>query len=244
MLDSNRKRIVEALGPAARVLDVGGWGQPLERADWVLDLMPHETRGLYPAPDYRPEQERFSAETWVQADICDHEPWPFADDEFDFAVCSHTLEDVRDPVWVCAELSRVARAGYVEVPSRLEEQSLGVHGPWVGWSHHHWLVDRDPDGTLRFVFKSHAIHGDRRFHFPRPFGSLLTPEERIEAVFWEGRIEAREEVFTEASGHDAYLSRFVARNSERCAGREGPGAAQKEPQSVTQRLLRRARRSD
>jgi hypothetical protein len=29
------------------VLDVGGWGRPFTRADWVLDLMPYETRGLY-----------------------------------------------------------------------------------------------------------------------------------------------------------------------------------------------------
>src|SRR5204863_8798249 len=38
-------------------------------------------------------------------------------------------------------INRVGKAGYIEVPSRLEEQTLGVHGPWVGWSHHRWLVD-------------------------------------------------------------------------------------------------------
>ncbi len=138
MLKASRER-VEALPADARVLDVGGFAAPLHRADWVLDLMAWETRGLYGATD--PALERFSAQTWVQRDICSREPWPFAEGAFDFAVCSHTLEDVRDPVWVCSELSRVARAGYVEVPSRLVEQSFGVQGGWVGWGQHHWLID-------------------------------------------------------------------------------------------------------
>src|SRR5918994_587245 len=85
--------------------------------------------------------ERFSTQTWVQRDVCDRKPWPWPEDHFDFANCSHTLEDLRDPVWVCSELSRVAKAGYVEVPSRLEEQAWGVIGDHVGWSHHRWLVD-------------------------------------------------------------------------------------------------------
>ena len=134
MLEANRERIEAMLGDDDLVLDVGGWGSPFERADWVIDLMPYETRGRYGATD--PAAERFGAETWVRRDICDREPWPFADRQFDFAVCSHTLEDVRDPVFVCAELNRVARAGYIEVPSRLQEQSWGVWGgttpTWAG----------------------------------------------------------------------------------------------------------------
>ena len=45
------------------------------------------------------------------------------DDQFDLAICVTTLEDIRDPIWACHELNRVARAGYVEVPSRLEDAS-------------------------------------------------------------------------------------------------------------------------
>ena len=73
----------------------------------MIDLMPYATRGLYGPAAARPE--RFSEDTWVQQDICG--PWPFADDQFDFAVCAHTLEDVRDPIVVCDELSRVAQGG-------------------------------------------------------------------------------------------------------------------------------------
>src|SRR5919198_3858549 len=135
MLRSSLERILRLPDDAA-VLDVGGWAKPLPRADWVLDLMPYETRGLYGELD--PAAERFSAETWVELDMCERTPWPFTDGQFDLAVCSHTLEDVRDPIWVCSELIRVARAGYIEVPSRLEEQAHGFQGPWVGWGPHRW----------------------------------------------------------------------------------------------------------
>ena len=51
-------------------------------------------------------EERFAPERWVTRDICGREPWPFADGQFDFAVCAQTLEDVRDPVWACSEPAR------------------------------------------------------------------------------------------------------------------------------------------
>jgi len=206
MLPASRTRILESLSDDDLVLDVGGWARPLARADWVIDLMPYETRGLYGEPD--PDPERFSERSWVERDFCDREPWPFADGKFDFAVCSHTLEDVRDPVWVCSELNRVARAGYVEVPSRLEEQSARVHGDWVGWSHHRWLVDVEGD-RIRFVFKSHALHGNESFHFPPGFAAALTPEERVQTLFWSGRFNYEEVVFLDSSSHDAYLTSFV-----------------------------------
>src|SRR5688572_26859442 len=156
MLESSRERILREVADEALVLDVGGWGRPFPRADWVIDMKEHATRGLYGSEPGG--EERFRAETWVQRDICDAKPWPFEDDQFDFVVCSQTLEDVRDPVRVCAEIVRVGKAGYVETPSRLEEQSYGYQGPWVGWGHHHWLVEVDGD-RIEFVFKHHVMHG-------------------------------------------------------------------------------------
>ena len=209
MLSGSRERIESTLGEDALVLDVGGWAKPFPRADWVLDLMPYETRGLY--GELEPEAERFSADTWVELDMCERTPWPFADGQFHFAVCSQTLEDIRDPIWVCGELMRVARAGYIEVPSRLEEQSYGVHGPWVGWSHHRWLVDTGP-GKITFVAKPHLLAGRQEFHFPEGFAAALTDEERVQMLFWEGSFEYGERIFLEAEELDAYLEDFVSRH--------------------------------
>ena len=207
MFEDNIPRILERLHADAAVLDVGAWGKPFRRADWVLDRMPYETRGLYGFAGDGPE--RFSADTWVQRDICDRAPWPFADDQFDFAICSHTLEDVRDPVWVCHELSRVAKAGYLETPSRLEEQSFGIQGPWVGWGHHIWMTEL-VDGGVEFVLKHHVMHGRASDHFPAGFHDSLTPAEKVTALFWEGTFSADERVLGDAAELDAYLAEFVA----------------------------------
>jgi hypothetical protein len=207
MLDASRARILKRLEADDLVLDVGGGAKPFERADWVIDLLPHADRGRY-GPDVDPAAERFSAATWVQRDICEHEPWPFADRQFDFSVCSHTLEDVRDPVFVCSELIRVSRAGYIEVPSRLEEQSYGFQGPWAGWSHHRWLVDLDGD-ELTFVFKHHVLHGDERAHLPAGFRDTLDAEQRVLCLWWEGSFRYRERVFLDAPSLDAYLAEVV-----------------------------------
>jgi hypothetical protein len=217
MLQSSRERILRRLSESDLVLDVGGWAKPLARADWVIDLMPYESRGLYGDPA-DPGTERYGPETWVRRDICDREPWPFEDGQFDFVVCSHTLEDVRDPVWVCEEIQRVGRAGYIEVPSRLEEQAVGVEGPWAGWGHHRWLVDVG-DGEIDFVLKFHVIHGLEGAHFPAGFASSLAPEEKVQTLWWEGGFRSGERTILDAAEAESYLAGFVAANSPRRGAR-------------------------
>jgi hypothetical protein len=222
VLAASHDRLLERLTDGDLVLDVGGGRSPFARADWVLDIVGYDER--------RPvDGERFTRDTWVRRDACDREPWPFEDGRFDFAVCSHTLEDVRDPVWVCSELQRVARAGYVEVPSRLEEQSWGVAGPWAGWSHHRWLVDVE-GGAIRFVFKPHALHARASAQFPPGFHATLSAAERVEQLWWEGSFEAYEQVFLEAAELEAYLDEPVL-------ARGGPARGW----SARSRLARRVR---
>jgi SAM-dependent methyltransferase len=206
MLEAHRAELLRRVPGDARVLDVGGWASPLSRADWVIDLMPYASRGLYGAD---PDPERFTADSWVQRDVCTHEPWPFADGAFDFVVCSHTLEDVRDPLRVVEEIARVGRAGYVEFPSRLVEQAWGVEGPWVGYSHHHWLCEADRAASaLRFTFKPHALHAPPR-HFPAGFAQRLTAEQRVDWLWWEGAVTASERVHLGAESLEADLRGFV-----------------------------------
>ena len=229
MLASSVERILERLGEDEVVLDVGGWGRPFTRADHVMDLMPYETRGLYGRDG--PEPERFDADSWTQRDICDREPYPFGDKEIDFAICSHTLEDVRDPIFVCSELVRVAKAGYIEVPSRLEEQSYGFQGPWVGWGHHRWLIDVRP-GEIDFVFKHHIVHGRGRDHLPSGFRDRLTDEERVQMLWWEGDFRYRERVMVGKEEIDPYLADFVSEARRAFAERSSPsGAAEASPAS-------------
>jgi len=151
------KAIPDTIDESALVLDVGGGAQPFKRADYVIDGLSYEGRGALTAGT-RCDGERFSKDSWVQQDLCLHEAWPFEDKQFDYAVCTHVLEDVRDPVWVCSEIMRVAKAGYIETPSRTVEQSRGVEHPlYAGYYHHRWLVSVDGNRIL-FRFKPHSLH--------------------------------------------------------------------------------------
>ena len=47
MREQTRTQLLERIGPGDVVLDVGSWADPFERADWVIDMFPYETRGLY-----------------------------------------------------------------------------------------------------------------------------------------------------------------------------------------------------
>lgn len=209
MLSESVTAILDRVGADETVLDLGGWWAPFTRADWVMDLMPYSTRG--PGGHHGAEDERFTAETWIQRDLCDREPYPFADKQIDFVVCSHTLEDVRDPLWVCGEMIRVGKAGYIEVPSRLEEQAYGFQGPWAGWAHHRWLIDI-ADGGIDFVFKHHVVNGRDTDHFPPGFQQALSAEQRVQTLWWEGSFPGRERVFIDAEELDAYVAGFVARH--------------------------------
>ncbi len=193
MLPSASDRFLAELPEEALVLDVGGWAAPLNRADWVIDLQPHATRG--DMGSFGPEPERFTADTWVVRDICDREPWPFEDDQFDFSVCVTTLEDVRDPIWVCSELSRVSRAGYVEIPTVLAELIYNVqgNGQFLGHEHHRWFVEIK-DGELEFLHKSHDIHHDWTLRVTPRMRAQMRVEDELQGLFWEGEVRASERV--------------------------------------------------
>lgn len=191
MLPAATERILATVADDALVLDVGGWAAPFNRADYMLDLMPYETRGAMGS--YGPKRERFTERRWITRDICDHTPWPFADRQFDFAICVTTLEDIRDPIWVCSELSRVAKAGYVEVPTVQAELIYNVEGdgPYLGHEHHRWFV-QIKGGEMVFMHKPHSIHHDWKLRVLPRWRERMTLEDHLQGMFWTDSLPARE----------------------------------------------------
>lgn len=216
MLPAALDRLLSTTPDDALVLDVGGWGAPLTRADWVMDALPYDTRG----PDGRhgEDRERFTARTWVTRDVCDREPWPFRDGQFDVAVCVMTLADLRDPIWVCRELSRVARSGYVEVPTvvaeLLQRDRDDGGGQHLGLAGRRWFVQME-GGELVFVHKSHAIHHDSALRISARWEERLTVADERQGLFWDGLLPARERLLLSEEDHRHLRDDLAAHLNER-----------------------------
>jgi hypothetical protein len=159
------ENVLKLIQPTDKVLDVGGGAGAFPRADAVIDILDYDSR-YSGVKDKQPEN--YSREDWYVGDLCSPEVWErISDKQFDFVLCSHVLEDVRDPVFVCSQLVRVAKAGYIEVPSRFREcaKTSGDH-PITGWEHHPWVVEVDCDAII-FKYKNPWINcfdflGDQR----------------------------------------------------------------------------------
>lgn len=94
--------------------------------------------------------------------VCDALHLPFQANSVDYIICSHLAEHVEQPEALFAELSRVARAGYIECPGRVREI---LHG----WEFHRWYVEVRDD-QLIFEEKPRKLH-DVELHdwFSRQF---------------------------------------------------------------------------
>ena len=246
MLASNVDRLIAELPSEALVLDVGGWASPFNRAQWVLDAEPFETRGYYREfgglPFQGGEREWFTKDTWVQRDICAREPWPFADKQFDFVICSHTLEDIRDPLWVCSELIRVGKAGYVEVPSRMFESTRGVERPnTAGLSHHRWLIDISGD-EIRFLQKYHIIHAHWRYSLPRTHLQSRPAEAAVQWLWWTGGFRYSEQTIHGLANQERELERFAEETCRRSPWKLRAADAWRSVSSLPGRGLKRLAR--
>ncbi len=206
--------VLANIKPDDIVLDVGGWACPFNRANWVLDAEPYATRGFYGQIGLPSSQggdtEFFSQETWVQRDMCEKTPFPFPDKFFDFSICSHTLEDIRDPLFVCSELIRVSKRGYIEVPSRVSETCRGSEADnLVGLSHHRWFVEIQ-DNHIQFTMKYHTIHSNFQLSFPPSYAKKLSTDESIDYIFWNNDFTFAETQIHGVDNISEELRKFVA----------------------------------
>lgn len=148
--------ILDNLPKDLSVLDIGGASAPFKRATHIVDIVPWS--GVYVDKAKGHGDVLFNENNYTQFDICSREKWPFIDKQFDYSVCSHVLEDIRDPLWVCSEIIRTSKAGYIEIPSRLYETTFGLEAKnLAGASHHRWVVDLH-ENRLRFTFKYMYVH--------------------------------------------------------------------------------------
>lgn len=68
---------------------------------------------------------------------------PFNDKEFDYIICAHVIEHVNDPIFFKKEIERVGKSGYIELPTRLNDNLVfGCDEEIFG---HKWWFEFDDD---------------------------------------------------------------------------------------------------
>src|SRR6266849_1011701 len=213
MNEDVERQIQSRLPGGARVLDVGGARERARCATHVIDLLSYDE--AHRAWEHLFRDYPIPKEHWAVHDICSSKPFPYEDKFFDFVICSHTLEDVRDPIRVCEELSRVSKAGYIEVPSPVMELTMGVEGGerWVGYAHHRWLIDLAGD-QVTALFKPHFLTASTRFHLAASHAEQLRKScKHVASLFWQGEIKAKEQVKVVREELEAEIERIVRSES-------------------------------
>jgi ubiquinone/menaquinone biosynthesis C-methylase UbiE len=175
------------IDPGDRILDVGGSMKQHTQIpiDTLVDAI-------------RPEESEYNtgkllAKNFVKLDL-NREKFPFRDKEFDFCLCTHTLEDLPYPFLAIDEMSRVAKRGYIATPS-FGSDIVSSHIDFTDWgtgarrvpgiSHHKWLY-YTRDGIMRVVPKNYPLLYSEEFQFVK-----WTGEEEFQYP-WQGKIKYEE----------------------------------------------------
>lgn len=122
-----------------QVLEVGPGGSPHPRSDVLLeksfDQKTAEAQRGY-APAFK---------TKKKVVFYDSQKFPFKDNEFDYVICSHVLEHVKDVPFFTSELHRVAKKGYLEFPT--------VYYDFIYNFHEHITLLLYRNGKIHFIDK-------------------------------------------------------------------------------------------
>lgn len=170
-----------------KILDVGG------------SMNQHPEIGIDTLADaIRPEESKhykskLLAKNFVRLDL-NGDRFPFKDDEFDFCLCTHTLEDLPYPFLAIDEMSRVAKKGYIATPSFGKDITFS-HINFTNWgtgtrrvpglAHHKWLF-YERGGVMNVVPKNYPLLYSSEFQFIK-----WTGEEEFK-FYWEKKINYRE----------------------------------------------------
>lgn len=131
----------------------------------------------------------------------DIEDIPFPDKYFDFVFSSHVLEDLRFPMRLCKEMSRVGKAGISMTPSPLVEFCRGTEASWRGYFHHNWFV-YSSEGVLYFLDKNVTIeHLDISFEETVEKLIMANPWLAHTYHYWEGELVFQNIDYGRYNGH-------------------------------------------
>ena len=109
---------------------------------------------------------------------------PFEDNYFDFVIASHVLEHVKDYKFFINELERVSNKGYIELPTKLEDNLV-----FENKRDHLWQMDFDDVNSKLLIskklqFMEPILTVSMIQQFRKNFKSSLIFE-----LYWENKID-------------------------------------------------------
>ncbi len=164
--------------PKAKVLEIGSGSNPWFRATILSELYIEESveRGnVKLVVDKRP---------MVQ---CDAELLPFEDKAIDFIVATQVAEHIYNIGKFFDEVQRVGKAGYIETPNYLFEQTVGTTTHcWALWTEGD-VIHAEKKWISGCPIKAyngmHKVLGDNPFVL---MGYMLVPELQVMRFSWKG----------------------------------------------------------
>ena len=119
--------------------------------------------------------------------------------KFDFCICCHTLEDIMNPGFVCEQISKISKEGYIATPSKHNELSIfeayylvkNKYNPETiicyghkGYMHHRWI----------FAINNNTLIGFPKIGYletSKIFDIIASTEQNIAdlSFFWKDNIE-------------------------------------------------------
>ena len=109
---------------------------------------------------------------------------PFEDKEFDFVIASHVLEHVEDFKFFINELERVSDKGYIELPTKLEDNLV-----FENKKDHLWHMDfNDVDSKLTISKKLQFIEPILTVSMLQEFRKNFKNSLILE-LYWENKID-------------------------------------------------------
>lgn len=161
--DGNRTEIINFIKEMKKknntytIIDIGGsangWSSDI--IDALVDIIePNDNNNKY---------------IYFKMDITDYDNYKEILDyvekngKFDFSICTHTLEDITNPVFVSKYISKISKEGYISFPSKYRELCR-FEGNYRGYIHHRYIFSYEKNENKIIAFpKINYIENEKKF---------------------------------------------------------------------------------
>tara|TARA_B110000037_G_scaffold2314_1_gene2744 strand:+ start:383 stop:994 length:612 start_codon:yes stop_codon:yes gene_type:complete len=170
LIKRTSKKFIEetlSLNPAWKILDIGCGYNANKFASVICDVQ--DLSNYYPDKKFTKLIEK---------------KLPFKNNEFDFVIASHVMEHVEDVEFFIKELDRIANQGYIELPTKLEDNLV-----FENKKDHLWHMDFDDvENNLLITKKTQYFEPVITVSTAKKLNEIFRKSLVLE-LFWEDKID-------------------------------------------------------